>query len=76
MERIIVVGIGFSGRTLAWKIAKKCNLSIKAIEKCSHIGKNMLDEYDKNGILTPCNFRLLSYIDGNYVQLLFNSRTM
>ena len=102
MEKIIVVGTGFSGSILARKIAEECDRRVEVIEKRPHIGGNMYDEYDENGILIqrygphfittnkysivefleqydemlPHDVRLLSFIDGNYVQLPFNFRTM
>ena len=51
MGRIIVVGTGFSGSILARKIAEECNRKVEVIEKRPHIGGNMFDEYDENGIL-------------------------
>ena len=51
MGRIIVVGTGFSGSILARKIAEECDRKVEVIEKRSHIGGNMYDEYDEHGIL-------------------------
>lgn len=51
MGRIIVVGTGFSGSILARKIAEECGRKVEAVEKRSHIGGNMYDEYDEHGIL-------------------------
>ena len=51
MGRIIVVGTGFSGSILARKIAEECDRRVEVIEKRPHIGGNMYDEYDENGIL-------------------------
>lgn len=48
---IIVVGTGFSGSVIARKIAEELNVHVKVIEKRSHIGGNMYDEYDEKGIL-------------------------
>ena len=102
MGRIIVVGTGFSGSILARKIAEECNRKVEVIEKRPHIGGNMFDEYDENGILIqkygphflntnkyfiieflkqygelfPHDTKLLSFIDGEYVQLPFNFRTL
>ena len=102
MGRIIVVGTGFSGSILARKIAEECNRRVEVIEKRPHIGGNMYDEYDENGILIqrygphflntnkyfiieflqqyadlyPHDTHLLSFIDGSYVQLPFNFRTL
>lgn len=102
MNEIIIVGSGFSGSILARKIAEECNRKVRVIEKRSHIGGNMYDEYDENGILiqkygphflnTNKYFiieflkkytelfvhetKLLSFIDGEYVRLPFNFRTV
>ena len=102
MGKIIVVGTGFSGSIFARKIAEECDRKVEVIEKRSHIGGNMYDEYDENGILIqrygphflntnkywiieflsqyaelyPHDTHLLSFIDGEYVQLPFNFRTL
>ena len=102
MGKIIVVGTGFSGSILARKIAEELNREVTVVEKRSHIGGNMYDEYDENGILIqkygphflntnkyfiiefleqyaelfPHDTKLLSFIDGNYVRLPFNFRTL
>lgn len=102
MNRIIIVGSGFSGSILARKIVEELNRPVTILEKRSHIGGNMYDKYDKNGILIqkygphflntdhyyvieylqqfarlfPHNAKLLSFIDGNYVQLPFNFTTV
>lgn len=102
MGRIIVVGTGFSGSILARRIAEECGRRVEVIEKRSHIGGNMYDEYDRHGILVqrygphflntnkywiieylsgyadlyPHDAHLLSFIDGEYVQLPFNFRTL
>jgi UDP-galactopyranose mutase len=51
MKKIIVVGAGFSGAILARKIAEELDLWVELIEKRSHIGGNMYDEFDEHGIL-------------------------
>ena len=51
MEKIIVVGSGFSGSILARKIAEELDREVIVLEKRSHIGGNMYDEYDELGIL-------------------------
>ena len=102
MGKIIVVGSGFSGGILARKLAEECGRKVTIIEKRAHIGGNMYDEYDENGILVqkygphflntnkyfiiefleqyaelfPHDAKLLSFIDGNYVRLPFNFRTL
>ena len=51
MEKIIVVGSGFSGSISARKIAEELDREVIVLEKRSHIGGNMYDEYDELGIL-------------------------
>lgn len=51
MDKIIVVGSGFSGSILARKIAEELNREVIVLEKRRHIGGNMYDEYDERGIL-------------------------
>lgn len=51
MKGIIVVGSGFSGSILARKIAEELSRPVTVFEKRAHIGGNMYDEYDQNGIL-------------------------
>ncbi|MBQ8614540.1 MAG: UDP-galactopyranose mutase [Ruminiclostridium sp.] len=51
MERIIVVGSGFSGSIIARMIAEKMNKKVIVVERRNHIGGNAYDEYDENGIL-------------------------
>lgn len=51
MKKVIVVGSGFSGGVLARKIAEELNQSVVIYEKRAHIGGNMFDEFDQNGIL-------------------------
>ena len=51
MEKIIVVGSGFSGSILARKIAEELKREVIILEKRSHIGGNMYDEYNELGIL-------------------------
>ena len=50
MERIIVVGAGFSGAVIARAIAEELNREVLVIEKRPHIGGNMYDETDEHGI--------------------------
>ncbi len=102
MNRIIVVGAGFSGSILARKIAEECGRKVTVIEKRLHIGGNVYDEWDENGILVqkygphflntnkyfiiefleryadliPHDTKLLSFIDGKYIRLPFNFRTL
>lgn len=51
MEKIIVVGSGFSGAIIARKIAEQKNKKVTVIEKRPHIAGNMYDEIDAHGIL-------------------------
>lgn len=46
---VIIVGAGFAGATLARKFADD-NKKVLIIEKRSHIGGNMYEEYDEKGI--------------------------
>lgn len=47
---VVVVGAGFASATTANLLARK-NKKILIVEKRDHIGGNMYDYYDKNGIL-------------------------
>ncbi len=51
MKKIVVVGSGFSGSILARKIAEELGRQVLVVEKRSHIGGNMYDEYDEHDIL-------------------------
>lgn len=51
MDKILVVGTGFSGSILARKIAEEKNKKVTVIEKRPHIAGNMYDEIDEHGIL-------------------------
>lgn len=51
MDKIVVVGTGFSGSILARKIAEELGKEILVVEKRPHIAGNMYDEYDEHGIL-------------------------
>lgn len=46
----IVVGAGFSGATMAHKIATELNEHVLVIDAKNHIGGNCYDYWDKNGI--------------------------
>lgn len=48
---IIVIGSGFSGSILARKIAEELDRPVTVVEKRTHVGGNMYDEYDEHGIL-------------------------
>lgn len=48
---IVVVGTGFSGSIIARQIAEAFNVNVKVIEKRNHIGGNMYDEVNEQGIL-------------------------
>lgn len=50
MERVVVVGSGFSGAVLAREIAEKLNKKVLVLEKRSQIAGNMYDEMDEHGI--------------------------
>ena len=47
---VVVVGAGFAGATTANLLARK-NKKVLIVEKRDHIGGNMYDYYDKNGVL-------------------------
>lgn len=51
MNKIVVVGTGFSGAILARKMAEELNREVLVVEKRPHIAGNMYDEYDEHGIL-------------------------
>ena len=51
MEKIIIVGSGFSGSIIARKIAEELNKKVYIIEKRKHIAGNMYDEIDNHNIL-------------------------
>lgn len=51
MDKIIVVGAGFSGSIIARKIAEDLNQKVTVVEKRPHIAGNAYDEYDEHGIL-------------------------
>jgi UDP-galactopyranose mutase len=51
IKRAIVVGSGFSGAVLARKIAEELDIRTEVVEKRSHVGGNMYDEFDEHGIL-------------------------
>ena len=48
---LIVVGSGFCGSTIAYLAAKKLNKKVLLLDRRSHIGGNMYDSIDENGIL-------------------------
>ena len=48
---IIVVGAGLSGLTMANNLANKFNHKVLIIEKRNHIGGNIYDSYNNDGIL-------------------------
>lgn len=51
MQKIIVVGSGFSGSVMARKIAEELGRQVLVVEKRPHIAGNMYDELDEHGIL-------------------------
>lgn len=51
LEKIVVVGSGFSGAVIARGIAQHCNHPVTVVEKRPHFGGNMFDEIDEHGIL-------------------------
>lgn len=51
LNKIIVVGSGFSGAVLARKIAEEMDLPVQLVERRTHVAGNMYDELDEHGIL-------------------------
>lgn len=49
--KYVVVGAGLAGLTIAERISNIINEKVLIIEKRPHIGGNVYDSYDKNGIL-------------------------
>lgn len=47
----LIVGAGFTGATLAERIASQCNEKVLIVEKRDHIGGNAYDYYNESGIL-------------------------
>lgn len=71
MDKIIIVGSGFSGSVLAREIAENLNRKVLLIEKRNHIGGNAYDEKDKYGIIiqkygphyiTTNNYDIIEYL--------------
>lgn len=50
MYDVIVVGSGFSGAVIARELAEKLNKKVLILEKRSHIGGNMYESFDTNGV--------------------------
>jgi len=46
----LVVGCGFSGATLAEKIAQQLDAKVLVVDRRDHIGGNSYDYRDENGI--------------------------
>jgi UDP-galactopyranose mutase len=51
MYDYLIVGCGFSGSTLAERIASQLDKKVLIIDKRNHIGGNAYDYYDGNGVL-------------------------
>lgn len=51
MVDCIIVGCGFAGAVMARKLAEDKNMNVLLIEKRKHVGGNMYDYYNKEGIL-------------------------
>ena len=47
----VIVGAGFTGSTLAERIATQLGQTVLVVERRSHVGGNAYDEYDENGVL-------------------------
>jgi len=73
MKNIIVVGTGFSGAVIARGIAEELGYKVRVIERRGHIGGNMYDEVDSNGILVQMygphivctdHYKVIKYLSG------------
>lgn len=73
MKRILIVGAGLSGCTIAERLANYGGFDIDIIEKRNHIGGNCYDYKDDNGILVnkygPHLFHTSSEKVWEYIQL-------
>lgn len=49
--KYVIVGAGLAGLTMAERIANKLNEKVLVIEKRNHIGGNIYDSYNEDGIL-------------------------
>ena len=49
--KYVIVGAGLAGLTMAERIATKLNEKVLIIEKRNHIGGNVYDSYNEDGIL-------------------------
>ncbi|UZX14341.1 UDP-galactopyranose mutase [Thermus sp. PS18] len=47
----LIVGAGFTGATLAERIASQLDKTVLVVDRRFHIGGNAYDEYDENGVL-------------------------
>lgn len=47
----LIVGAGFSGSTLAERLASQLNKKVLLVDKRNHIGGNAYDRYDDSGVL-------------------------
>ncbi|MFN4074226.1 MAG: NAD(P)-binding protein, partial [Thermus sp.] len=47
----LIVGAGFTGATLAERIARELDRKVLVVDRRPHIGGNAYDEYDENGVL-------------------------
>ncbi|WP_114311634.1 UDP-galactopyranose mutase [Thermus caldifontis] len=47
----LIVGAGFTGATLAERIAKELGKRVLVVDRRQHVGGNAYDEYDANGVL-------------------------
>ncbi len=47
----LIVGAGFTGATLAERLASQCDKKVLLIDRRNHIGGNAYDYYDERGIL-------------------------
>lgn len=53
MDKVLIIGAGISGLTLAERFANELNREVLVLEKRDHIGGNCYDYYNADGILVP-----------------------
>jgi len=53
MKKVLIVGAGISGATLAERFANELGKKVVILEARNHIGGNCYDYYNEDGILTP-----------------------
>ena len=56
----VIVGAGIAGLCMAERITNVLHKEVLIIEKRSHIGGNLYDCYDENGLLIPVSYTHLT----------------